>query len=116
MFRPFVGFCLPIGLVLTGCGWGGAASLSDVDIAAAIAAPSVYCVQVATGKVTGDAPTADYADVTRGVQELIDLARRSPDYMYNGRTMRQVLSDQATDMRACDNAAADQLELAVTTL
>lgn len=92
----------------------------DARIAAAISAPGLYCISVITGgQIEG------YDDAAQGVDDLIAVARETPDYRYSdtddsgatrSRTMRQILTDEVTRMQTCDPALADRLARAIETL
>jgi hypothetical protein len=89
-----------------------------VFVAATDANLARYCVQTLRDGV----PSAklDQA-VRRGTDNLITLARDNPDATYQShsagtRTMRQVLSDMASDVDSCDPQLAGKLDRAVDTL
>jgi hypothetical protein len=109
MFRPFVVFCLVVGLASTGC--GSSAGPSSVD------EPQMsFAAATAIGDVGTCPLVTTPSEANASVDTLITWTRKWPDYRYEDRTLRQVLSDLATPAEDCDPQLARKIELAVDTL
>ena len=65
-------------------------------------------------------PEVHFDDLYETTPEVIAIARKKPDAIYDAGdeklTMRQVLSDAAADLSSADPETSDQLRLAIETL
>jgi hypothetical protein len=100
-----------VALALTGCGGGG-------DEASAQLTPderltvATFNADVASTVLDGSA----YGSLLDSMDQAIALARQKPDADYDGLTMRQVLSDAASDLQPYQPDLAAKLDRAVDTL
>jgi hypothetical protein len=104
-------------LALAGCGGGDGAGAGTVDSqAAAIHVSNLagYCADKRTIEASGE--TVEGGPPTGSVEWLIRAARSAPDADVDGRTMRQVLADSASDLEPCAPQLAARLDRAVATL
>jgi hypothetical protein len=105
----FVALALPFG---AGCGGGSSEIPSDaaVTVSGAEVALSTYCAN----ELDQGASVDEYDASRQAVDDLIATYRAHPDDTYDGRTMKQVLSDRANRLDACDRDAARQLDRALS--
>ena len=102
--------------LLIGCGGDGGGEVDVLD------RPLVSSFKANAALVSfGADPRGDYrAELLSTVDDLIALAREDPDAIYEGVdgpvTMRQVLSDAATELQSAEPDLAAQLDRAVETL
>jgi hypothetical protein len=116
---------LPITLLaviaLAGCGGSSTSDKTQDSLGQAlddftIAASQQTIAKACLDTLTGTASTKLLTQASNGVDLLIEMARANPDARYDGETMRQVLSDQASDLDPCLPDLSRRLDRAVETL
>lgn len=93
-------------LLLAGCGGASLSPAEQNDLGAAETAIEAY--------VAGGSNAADYGDVLRGVDRLIEIYRSKPDARYVGETVRQHLQDAASTLDPSHPDLARKLDRALS--
>ena len=143
MFRPFVVFCLAVGLASAGCGGGNTTTVTvtapsttsaadpaddaskivdelelssaTVDIANAKVVLAKFCLNVLEGS------KYDVAESNTAADTVIRLARKYPESQYDptgdgGMSMSQMLGDTAASLDVCDPTMSKRFENASVTV
>lgn len=92
----------------SGCGDSGGKALSSEDklaVASAESAIASFCVEGEDGERLGE-----FGPVLQGIDDLTRIYRKDPEAEYDGRTMREVVSDSATRLDDCSPEEARELD------